>query len=173
MIKVTSVTSHTDTFDSEFYNLETEDTIDWITIGTDVYNVVAAHVPDKSVDFPNAPTTFGLHGDTPILMLNGDRYTIGRWYNERKTSRLASLIYDNTHKRFIGGNIGGITVAYYTTCYTINLDNGQFFKCSGDLPVVLENNSWKLAKDLKQDDPLKTFFNYDNTTKKFTIAPII
>lgn len=173
MIKVTSVTSHTDTFLSEFYNLETESTVDWITIGTDVYNVVASHVPDKTKDFPNAPTTFGLHGDTPILLLNGERYTIGRWYAERKTSRLASLIYDKNNKRFIGGDIGGVTVSSNTTYYTITLDNGQSFKCTGDLPVVLENNTWKIAKDLKQDDPLKTFFNYDNITKKFTIAPVL
>ena len=171
MIQIANIDVETHTYLQPFYNVETSEEIDWYSLATDVYTVVSGFVPDKTSDFPVVPTTFGLHPDTPVLLESGDKYPIGRWYDERQNTTLGILLFNPISKNFEKGNCFKISVAYYTTTYTITLTSGASFKCSADLPILLNNCTWKGAQDLIVDDELKSYFNFDVSTKKYSIAP--
>jgi len=171
MVTVTAIDIEDHTYQAPFFNIETIDPIDWITIGTDVYTVVSGFVPDATEQFPVVPTTFGMHYDTPILLVNGEKYPIGRWFDENRTTKIGATVYSTVKKQFTGSNIQNVTVNYYTQTYTITISTGFKIKCSPNLPFLLHDGTFKKAEDLIVTDQLKSFFEYDNLTQKYSIAP--
>ena len=170
MVTVSNIEIETYNYLHPFYNIETEKLSDFIVLATDVYTMVTSRKTDENLLFPNIPTTFGLHYDTPILLDNGEKYSIGRWYEERRISRIGLLLYDNSIKKFIPGLSSIVGLGEYLETYTITLSTGSRIKCSKDLPFLLDNNTSVKAKDLVIGQMLKSFFNYDALTKTYSLA---
>lgn len=165
MIKVISVNTNTSTYSKSYYNIETEETSEWIVLGTSAFNVVSSLVPDVNNDFQIVPTTFGLDTNTQILIEGGQKYEIGRWFEERRNVTFNVLIFNTTLKRFVKGKAFNIRQNFYTESVTVTIETGETITCSSDLPFYMHDGTWKEAKDLIVDDQLKSFFSLDTQGK--------
>jgi len=161
MVTVVSASAQSTTYAQPFYNLETEESSEWIVLGNSVLSVVSCVVPDANEDFQTVPTTFGLDGSTLINVEGGQRYEIGRWFEERKNVVLNVLIYDTTSKRFVRGQAFNVKQNFYTDFIILTLSTGEILKCSPDMPFYMHNGTWKEAQDLVANDQLKSYFSLD------------
>lgn len=170
MVTITNIEIESHNYLQPFYNIETEKLSDFIVVATEVYTMITSRKTDEALLFPIQPTTFGLHYDTLILLANGEKYSIGRWYEERRTSHIGLLLYDNKVKKFIPGTSYIVGIGEYLETYTVTLSTGDSVKCSKDLPFLLDDNSSIKAENLVIGQMLKSFFNYDLITKTYSIA---
>lgn len=104
------------------------------------------------------------HGDclsyeTMVNLGDGSQISIGEWAEEYPDVVLLVKCVDDDGKPTISlghsPRVGHIT----TEVYKIQLDDesGTIIECTGNHPFKLKDGSWKMAKDLTEDDDLLDF----------------
>lgn len=117
-----------------------------------------------------ASEAFYHHGDclspeTEIMLDDGSIITISKWYEEYPEKQFRVLSYDEKKLKFTHGighspRIGQIT----NIEYEIEMEDGCIFLCTENHPF-LTNRGWVQAKDLTDDDEIKSFNDYHGGKK--------
>lgn len=96
-----------------------------------------------------------LTGETKILLLNGSLVKIKNLIN-----RQSFWVYSCTSEGVIkpGFAHSARVVKKVSEIYRIHLDNGRYFECTEDHPVMMRNGKFKKAKDLDKNDSLMPLY---------------
>lgn len=101
------------------------------------------------------------HGDcldpeTPIVLGDGTKITIGEWFENYPDSKFEVLCYDETNQKVIT-SIGHSPRIGHTTDLMIELEmeSGEIFKCTENHPFYTKRG-WVEAKDLLETDEILT-----------------
>ena len=101
-----------------------------------------------------------LTGDTKIPCLDGRVRTIKEIVNlVNKGEVIYVYSFDREKQEYTVGKVVNGVMNGCRTTFEVTLDNGKSFNLTGDHKVLMRDNTWKEAKDLKIGDSLMPFDN--------------